>query len=82
MDSNRQPGKHHQVKNLKNRFGNQIVIRVADDFDLGEFSHRQFPTHINASVNVRRIRLAARDEVNALHLRRVPVGFADEAVFP
>jgi len=71
-----------QIKQLKNRLGNQIIIGVADDFDLGEFSHRQFPTHINASVNVRRIRLAARDEVNALHLRRVPVGFADEAVFP
>ena len=83
MDSNRQPGKHHQVKNLKNRFGNQIVIRVADDFDFGELADGKFATaNVNAAVNVRRIRLAARDEVNALHLRRVPVGFADEAVFP
>jgi len=55
---------------------------VADDFDLGEFSHRQFPAHINAAVNVRRIRFAARHEVNAFHLRRVLVGLADEAVFP
>ena len=85
MDSNRQPGKHHQVKNLKNRFGNQIVIRVADDPDLGELADGQRTLRgadVNAAVNVRRIRLAARDEVNALHLRRVPVGFADEAVFP
>ena len=47
------------------RFGDQIVIGVADDFDLGEFSDRQFPADINASVNVRRIGLAAGDQIVA-----------------
>jgi hypothetical protein len=35
---------------------------VADDFDAGKFANRQFAANINASVNVRRIGLAARDE--------------------
>src|ERR1039458_10113545 len=38
--------------------------------------------NVNAPVNVRRIRLAASDEVMAFHLARVLVRFADQAVFP
>ena len=41
-----------------------------------------FAANVNASVNVRRIRLAAGDEIMAAHLAGVPVGFADQAVFP
>ena len=43
--------------------GNQIVVRVADDFDSGEFADRQLAAHVNASVNVRRIGFAAANKV-------------------
>jgi hypothetical protein len=45
------------------RLGNQIVIRVADYPHFGKLSNRQFAPHINPSINVRRIRLAASNEV-------------------
>ena len=44
------------------RLGNQIVVRVADNFDLGKFANHQFATHVNPSVNVRRVGLAAGGE--------------------
>ena len=65
-----------------NLFGNQIVIGVADDFDFRKFANRQLAAHINTSINVRRIGFAASDEIMALHLARVLVGFANQAVFP
>ena len=53
-----------------NRLGNQIVVRVPDNFDLGKFARRQhrfarakFSAHINAPVNVRRVRLATGDQI-------------------
>jgi hypothetical protein len=48
-------------------FGDQIIIRVADDFDFGKFANRQLSANINPSVNVRRIRLAAAHKVMAFH---------------
>jgi hypothetical protein len=45
-----------------NRLGDQIVIRVADDFDFGEFANGQLAPHINPTVNVRRVRFAASDK--------------------
>src|ERR1039458_8296631 len=47
------------------RFGDQIVIGVADDLDAGELAQGQFPANINPSVNVGRVRLAARDQKTA-----------------
>src|SRR5450755_3873430 len=49
------------------RLGNQVIIRMADNLDLGEFSDRQFPADINASVNVRRVSFAACYKINAFH---------------
>jgi len=46
-----------------NRLGNQIVIRVADDFDFGKFSNRQFAANVNASVNVRGIGFTSSNQV-------------------
>ena len=44
-------------------FSNQIVVRVTDDFDPGEFAHRQFATHVNPSVNVRRVGFSSSNEI-------------------
>ena len=44
---------------ILNRLGNQVVVRVADDFDLGEFANGQFAADVNAAVNVRRVGFAA-----------------------
>jgi hypothetical protein len=38
-----------------NRLGNQIVVGVADNFDPGKSSNRQFAPHANPSFNVRRL---------------------------
>ncbi len=46
-----------------NRLGNQIVIRVADDFDPGKFANRQSAAQVNPPVNVRRVGFTAGDEV-------------------
>ena len=43
-------------------FGNQILIRMADDFDAGKFANGQFAAHVDPSVNVRRIGFAASGE--------------------
>ena len=43
------------------RLGYEVVICVANDFDLGKLADRQHPSHIDAAVNVRRVRLAAGD---------------------
>ena len=57
------------ITRLSNRLRNQIIVRVADDLDLGEFADSQLATvNINPAVNIRRIRLAATDEVFAPHL--------------
>jgi hypothetical protein len=47
---------------VSGRLGNQIVIRMADDFDAGKFANRQFATNINPSVNVRRIGFTASNK--------------------
>ncbi len=50
----------------RNRPGNQIVIGMADDFDCSKSADRQLAAagaNVNPAVNVRRIRLAARDEI-------------------
>ena len=70
---------------MSNRLGNQIVIGVADDLDFDELTDGQSTfrgAHINPAVDVRRIRLAAADEVVPFHLAGLPVRFADETVFP
>ena len=43
--------------------GNQIIIRVADDFDAGKFANWHLATNVNPAVNVRRVGFASRDEV-------------------
>ena len=48
---------------VSGRLGNQIVVRVADDFDAGKFANRQSAAHINPSVNVRGVGFTAGDEV-------------------
>jgi len=55
-----------RVNNLSDRLRNQIVISVADNFDAGEFANWHSAlrrAHINAAVNIRRIRLAAADQI-------------------
>jgi len=41
--------------------GNQIVIRVADDFDAGKFTNWQQAADVNPTINVRGVGLASRD---------------------
>src|SRR5206468_4995591 len=48
--------------NLPFRFGNQIVIRVADHLDPREFAERQFTPYVNAAVNIGSVRRAASDQ--------------------
>ena len=45
------------------RFGDQIVVRVANDFDFGKFANGKLAAHVNPSVNVRRIGFAATDQI-------------------
>ena len=54
-------------RGVLSRFRDQVVIRVADDFDRGELAHWQFPAHINTTVDVRGIGLAAMIEVRNNH---------------
>src|SRR5439155_14702494 len=65
------------------RLGDQVVIRVADDFNKGKFTRRLLPAHINAAINVRRVRFAAGDEITSrVEGRTSSAGFANQAVFP
>ena len=57
--------RRHSSAALPDRFGNQIIVRVADDFDPGEFANRQFAAHVNPAVNVRSVGFSSSDEVIA-----------------
>src|SRR5688572_15716657 len=63
-------------------FGDQIVIRMADNFHAGKFTDGQFATDIDTAVNVRSVGFGAGDQIFAMELLAVRVFAADQAVFP
>src|ERR1035437_7883386 len=64
------------------RFGDQIIIGVADDFHLRELAERQVPAHVYPAVYVRRIGFPTGDQETAFERGRVLVVPANEAVLP
>ena len=63
--SGRRRGRHGPTLNRSNRLGNQIIIRVADNFDPGKFANWHpalRDADVNPAVNVRRVGLAASCE--------------------
>jgi hypothetical protein len=60
------------------RFGDQVVIRVADHPDARKFTQRQLSSHVNATVDVRRIGLATRDKITAFEQRSLLVRAPDQ----
>ncbi len=41
------------------RFGDQVVVGVADHLDPGEFAQRQLAAHIDSAIDIRRVGLTA-----------------------
>src|SRR2546423_722445 len=60
----------------------KIIIRVADHTHVGKLAKRKLSLHINAAINIWRIRFAASDQKTSAQISVMVVVAAEQAMFP